>query len=99
MFASQAGLADMQQQQAQDPGDFVQLQIPRTNAVAIHFPGYVSPESPAAALATFGGEARLSAALADQVRPYVPVCVQMCVCNVWQCLCLCLPCACACVCG
>jgi hypothetical protein len=49
------------------PGDSLRLQIPRVSAIAIHFPGYINPESPAAALSTFGGEAGLSAALGEQV--------------------------------
>jgi hypothetical protein len=47
--------------------DAVQLVVPAATAVAIHFPGFVSPGSPSGALATFGGEAALSAALAEQV--------------------------------
>lgn len=49
------------------PGDSLKLQIPRVSAIAIHFPGYINPESPAAALSTFGGEAGLSAALGERV--------------------------------
>ena len=49
------------------PGDYIHLQIPRVSAVAIHFPGYINPQSPAAALACLGGEKGISNALGEQV--------------------------------
>lgn len=53
---------------AAHPGDSVSFTIPRKSGVAIYFPGYINPESPAAALSTLGGEPGLSAALSEQVR-------------------------------
>lgn len=53
---------------AGEPGESLTVQIPQTCAVAIHFPGFINPDSPAAALNTFGGEAGLSTALGEQVR-------------------------------
>jgi hypothetical protein len=53
---------------AAHPGDSVRFTIPRKSGIAIYFPGYINPESPAAALRTLGGEAGLSAALSELVR-------------------------------
>jgi hypothetical protein len=50
-----------------DPCESLTVQIPHASAVAIHFPGFINPDSPAAALNTFGGEAGLSTALGEQV--------------------------------